>query len=93
MLFSFTKKKKKKKPQPFLKKKVILSMTFMDMNEIILLPNGIQPWWRHKEGQKLQYHRSERVSYYSDAKPEHNLHIHSKAEKRKKKSVNVKKKS
>lgn len=58
-------------------------MNFIDMNEIILLPNGIQPWWRHKVGQRLQYHRSEGVSYCSDAKPEHNLRIHSKAEKQK----------
>lgn len=57
-------------------------MTFIDMSEIILPPNGIQPWWRHKAGQKLPYHRSEGVSDYSDAKPEHNLHIHSITEKK-----------
>lgn len=33
-------------------------------------------------GRKLQCHRQEDVSYYSDAKPGQNWHIHSKAEER-----------
>lgn len=76
--------------QSFFENKVVLSIIFIDSNEWnILPPNDTQLWWRHKLDQKLQYHKSEGVSCYSDAKPEHNLHIHSKAGKKRKESISI----
>ena len=59
------------------------------MKETVIPPNGIQLWWRHRVGQKLLSRRSVDVFCYSDAKPEHNLHIHSKNREKKKELVSV----